>query len=149
MKVASGLFGIFASILAVLGLVCGGGASCLGALGMSMSPSPGSVSPDKFSQGVGAHLGCAMFLIPVAALAALIGGIVSFARPKVGGAIQLWACGGIVATYLIAAIYAGQQAGTEGASASIMNFFFAGLVPAILCGLGAIFGFRAEKDHHQ
>jgi len=149
LKVASGLFGIFGAVFAVLGLICGGGASCLGALGMGMSPSSTSaVSPEKFSQGVGAHLGCLMFLIPAAALAALVGGIVSFARPKVGGIIQLCACLATLGAYLVAAAYAGQQAGAEGVTASLMTFILGGFVPVILLGLGAAFGFRAER-HSQ
>jgi hypothetical protein len=90
-----------------------------------------------------------MFLIPVAALAALIGGIVSFARPRVGGVIQLFACGGLIAAYGIAAIYAAKEAGVEGLTASIMMFLLGGIVPTVLCGLGAVFGFLAERRREQ
>lgn len=145
MKVAAGLFGIFASVLAVVGLFCGGGVTCLGSMGLSTSETPGAVSPERYATGAGSQLGCLIFLIPGAALIALVGGIVSFAKPRLGGVIQLVGCAAILGAYGVSGWYAARAAGTEGATASIMAFVVGGAVPAVLSGLGALFGLLAGR----
>jgi hypothetical protein len=144
MKAVSGVFGILAALFAVLGLFCGGIVTMLGISGLDHTD---SIRPEIMHDAAGSSISCLIFLIPIIAIAALIGGVISFGKPRVGAIIQLSAFIGIFIAYVIAALRsAAFQDAVGGFTATAMTFAFGGFLPMLFSGLGAFFGFRVAKQ---